>query len=61
MSVVISYVIGIEKGVALKDHIFVTNLITSTDFDDEKISFLANVSLEYVQKLRAEANNQTGK
>ncbi len=36
--------------------IFTQNLITQTDFSDEKIALLANVELEYVKKMRISLN-----
>jgi len=37
-----------------KDFSFVRSLIKGTDFSDEKITNLASVSLEFVQKARTE-------
>jgi predicted transposase YdaD len=37
--------------------IFVTNLILSTDFNDEKIANLTNVTLEFVQNIRKKLRN----
>jgi hypothetical protein len=35
-----------------KNSIFTKNLITQTDFSDEKIALLACVEVEYVRKMR---------
>lgn len=49
---------GMEKGTALtesaKDKTFATSLIVSTDFNDEKISILVGVTVDYVKQLREE-------
>ena len=45
---------GMEKGIEAENYIFVTNLLLDTDFDDAKISRLANVSLAFVQKVKDE-------
>lgn len=47
-------IIGKQIAYAKKDYLFVSNLISRTDFDDSKISSLANVSLEFVKKIRQE-------
>ena len=46
--------IGIDKGVSIKEKDFATSLITSTDFDDEKIAMLVGVTAEYITDLRTE-------
>lgn len=33
---------------------FVSNLVTATDFDDNRIAALAMVSVDFVQKVRSE-------
>ncbi|MDZ7896823.1 MAG: hypothetical protein U5N85_02185 [Arcicella sp.] len=45
---------GEKKASAEKDHLFVSSLISGTDFEDSKISSLANVPLEFVKKIRQE-------
>ncbi|MBL7813682.1 MAG: Rpn family recombination-promoting nuclease/putative transposase [Saprospiraceae bacterium] len=57
------YLKGSEKGklegkleeAAKKDYLFVSNLLTNTDFDDEKIANLANVTLAFVQQVKGES------
>jgi predicted transposase YdaD len=43
---------GREEVKEEKNFIFTQNLITQTDFSDEKIALLANVEIEYVKKMR---------
>lgn len=50
---------GIEQGVTLKTRQFVTNLIQSTDWSDEKIALIANADIALVQGIRAELSNPT--
>ncbi len=50
------YLRGEEVGEVKQKLIFVHNLLVNTDFDDTKIAALANVSVEYVQKMRQEMN-----
>ncbi len=49
---------GIEKGrqqeAAVKDHLFVRNLLLDTDFSDERIALLASVTIAFVQTIRLE-------
>lgn len=45
---------GIEQGSVRKDYIFVSNLLFDTDFDDAKIARLADVTLDFVQKVKEE-------
>lgn len=49
---------GIEKGIeqeaARKDYIFVSNLLLETEYDDAKIARLADVTLDFVQKVKEE-------
>ena len=49
---------GIEKGVEStsenKNRQFVINLLNGTDFSVEKIANLASVSIDFVEKIRAE-------
>jgi hypothetical protein len=45
---------GRVEGEQKKDRNFVSSLIVNTDFDNEKIAFLANVSLDFVEKIRKE-------
>ena len=45
---------GMEEGRKQKDLTFATNLIISTDFDDDKIANLVGVNLSFVQHLRQE-------
>ena len=56
------FVLDRERRMARKEgreensSIFTQNLITQTDFSDEKIASLANVTLEYVKKMRISLN-----
>ena len=43
---------ALEEAREEKNSTFTQNLITQTDFSDEKIATLANVELEYVKKMR---------
>ena len=45
---------GIEKGIEKKNRIFVTNLLEETDFSNEKIALMADVSVAFVKKIRKE-------
>jgi predicted transposase YdaD len=45
---------GIEEGIAQKDKLIVKNLLLDTDFSNERIALLADVSIDYVQKMRLE-------
>ena len=45
--------VGRKEGREEKNSSFTKNLITQTDFSDEKIATLANVDTEYVKKMRA--------
>ena len=45
--------VGRKEGREEKNSSFTKNLITQTDFSDEKIATLANVETEYVKKMRA--------
>ncbi len=45
---------GIKETILQKDHIFATNLIISTDFDDAKIANLVGVDIDFVKSLRHE-------
>ncbi len=47
---------GMEKGMENQKYLFTSNLLLSTDFDDEKIALLAAVSLSFAQQLRAQLN-----
>jgi len=44
---------GIEKGREEKSITFVKSLLTNTDFDDEKIAALADVSVAFVKEVKA--------
>ena len=44
---------GIAKGRAEERKMFAQNLLSNTDFDNDKIAFLANLPSDYVQKERA--------
>ena len=52
--------IGTEKGIEKTKYedrrLFVTNLILETDFNNEKIAKLADVSIEFVEHIRQELN-----
>lgn len=48
---------GIEQGATLKTRQFVTSLIQSTDWADDKIALVANADLALVQSIRAELAN----
>lgn len=52
------FIQGIEKGVETesnrKNRQFVINLITGTDFSNEKIANLASVKIEFVEQIRKE-------
>jgi hypothetical protein len=48
---------GREEEAAEKDYHFVFNLLSDTDFDDAKIARLADVTLEFVQKVKEEMPN----
>ena len=43
---------ALEEAREEKNSTFTQNLITQTNFSDEKIATLANVELEYVKKMR---------
>jgi len=47
-----------KQGEEKKSYEFVSNLILQTDFDDKKISNLAEVSIEFVQKIRSQLNKK---
>lgn len=49
---------GREEEAAKKNHIFVSNLLSNTDFSEEKIAILADVPLVYVQKVKLELANK---
>ena len=44
---------GIEKGAKKASLLFVENLLKGTDFTPKKIASLANVSLDFVKKVKA--------
>ena len=48
--------IGTEKTKYEDRRLFVTNLILETDFNNEKIAKLADVSIEFVEHIRQELN-----
>jgi Putative transposase, YhgA-like len=56
---------GLKLGLKLanneKDHTFVKSLLLDTDFDAEKISRLANVTLAFVEKVRKELKSNSSK
>lgn len=43
---------GLEEGRIEKEIIFVKNLLSATDFSDDKIAGLADVSVEFVKEVR---------
>jgi DNA-dependent RNA polymerase auxiliary subunit epsilon len=45
---------GIVQGIEKKNSVFVRNLLLTTDFSNERIALLADVTVEYVQKARLE-------
>jgi predicted transposase YdaD len=45
---------GKEEGKEESAYLFVKNLLTSTDFHDEKIASLASVDVSFVQQVRLE-------
>ncbi len=45
------YQTGIEKGIESKVYDFVRNLLEKTDFSFEKIALLADVSIDFVEKI----------
>ncbi len=45
---------GREEAFQKKDHIFATDLILSTDFDDTKIAALVGVNVDFIKTLRQE-------
>jgi hypothetical protein len=45
---------GIEKGIEKKNWLFVRNLLLTTDFSNERIALLADVTVDYVLKARVE-------
>ncbi len=49
---------GREEEAAKKNHLFVCNLLLDTDHSDEKIARLAGVTLQYVQKVRLEIEQE---
>ncbi|PWK23318.1 putative YhgA-like transposase [Arcicella aurantiaca] len=48
--------VGLKKGIEIankkKDTIFVKNLLEKTDFNDQQIADIANVTLEFIAKIR---------
>jgi predicted transposase/invertase (TIGR01784 family) len=48
---------GIEKGRQEERRAFVENLLSQTEFSDEKIAGLANVSVDFVNKIRMNMNS----
>ncbi len=51
---------GIEKGKLEKAHIFVINLLEEKLFSDNKIASLADVTVEFVEKVKAELAENPG-
>ncbi len=53
---------GIEKGIEIgaekAKRLFVENLLRQTDFSDEKIAHIANVTVELVEEIRRELEAQ---
>jgi len=47
---------GIEKGREEKNIAFVKSLLINSDFSDEKIALIANVTLAFVQEVKAQSN-----
>jgi predicted transposase YdaD len=45
---------GREEEAAKKNYLFVSNLLLNTDFSDDKIALLANVTISYVKQVRQE-------
>jgi len=44
---------GMEKGIEKSAFLFVQNLLTDTDFDDNKIASLTSVDVAFVKEVRA--------
>jgi len=47
--------LGIEQGIEKSKLAFVKSLLADTDFDVEKIASLANVTIEFVQRIKTSA------
>ena len=50
--------VGREEGIEKSNRLFVGNLLSGTDFPDEKIASLANVSVDFVRQIKEEKENK---
>jgi len=50
--------VGREEQLEKSNRLFVGNLLSGTDFSDEKIASLANVSVEFVHQIKEEKENK---
>jgi len=49
---------GIEEATYLKNKRFVTSLLQNTDWDDERIAYIAGVEIEFIQHVRDEMKKE---